>query len=101
MGVGDACNRLEQAVARTVPFGFLIQSLLIVWYARWGYDTADVTTRQLLCPWYQTKAEPSAADMLAKLRREFLKARFSGIRLGHNPLDQIEDYAWTCDITAA
>ena len=82
MGVGDACNRLEQAVARTVPFGFLIQSLLILWYARSGYDAADVTTRRLLCPWYLAKAEPSPADMLAKLRREFLKARFSGIRPG-------------------
>src|SRR6266567_4598830 len=34
LGVGQACNRLEAAVERTVPFGFLIQSLLICWYAR-------------------------------------------------------------------
>jgi hypothetical protein len=101
MGVGDACNRVEAAVERTVPFGFLIQSLLIIWYARSGYHAADVTTRRLLCPWYQSKAEPSAADMLARLRREFLKARFSDIRPGHNPHDQIEDHDWTCDVTAA
>jgi hypothetical protein len=101
IGVGDACNRVEKAVERTVPFGFLVQTLLIVWYARCGYDAADVTTRRLLCPWYRAKAEPSAADMLARLRREFLKARFSAIRPGHNHPDQIEDYAWACDITAA
>jgi hypothetical protein len=101
MGVGEACNRVERAVERAVPFGFLVQSLLIAWYARCGYDAADVSTRRLLCPWYQAKTEPSPADMLARLRREFLKARFSAIRPGHNPLDQIEDHAWTCDITAA
>jgi len=75
LGVGQACNRLEAAVERTVPFGFLVQSLLICWYVRSGYDPADIC-RRLLCPWYRTKHEPSAADMLAKLRREFLKARF-------------------------
>ena len=32
LGVGDACNRVEKAVERTVPFGFLVQSLLITWY---------------------------------------------------------------------
>ena len=70
-------------------------------YARSGYDAADITTRRLLCPWYQAKTEPSPADMLAKLRREFLKTRFSVIKPGHNHPDQISDYAWTCDITAA
>jgi hypothetical protein len=82
LGVGDACNRLKAAVERTVPFGFLVQSLLILWYARSGYDPAGITRRRLLCPWYRTKTEPSAADMLARLRREFLKARFSVIRPG-------------------
>jgi hypothetical protein len=101
LGVGQARNRLEAAVERTVPFGFLVQSLLILWYARSGYDPADVGLRRLLCPWYHTKNEPAVADMLAKLRREFLKARFSAIRPGHSPHHQIEDYAWTCDTPAA
>ena len=101
LGVGDACNRVEQAVERTVPFGFLIQTLLIVWYARWAYDPADIERRRRLCPWYTTKTEPSPADMLARLRREFLKARFSAIRPDRDRLEQIGDYAWTCDTTAA
>ena len=32
-GAGDACNRVQKAVERTVPFAFLIQSLMIIWYA--------------------------------------------------------------------
>ena len=46
LGVGDACNRVEKAVERTVPFGFLIQTLLIVWYARCAYDPADIDRRR-------------------------------------------------------
>jgi hypothetical protein len=37
MGVGQARNRLPKAVQRTVPFGMLVQSLVIVWYAVSGY----------------------------------------------------------------
>jgi hypothetical protein len=101
LGVGDPCNRVEKAVERTVPFGFLIQTLLITWYASCAYSSADIDRRRQLCPWYTTKTGPSAADMLAKLRREFLKARFSAIQPGRTRLDQIDDYPWTCDATAA
>jgi hypothetical protein len=101
IGVGDACNRVEKAVERTVPFGFLVQTLLVIWYAHCAYDPADIDRRRRLCPWYRTKHEPAVADMLAKLRREFLKARFSAIRPAHSPHEQIDDYAWTCDTPAA
>ena len=57
--------------------------------------------RRLLCPWYTTKTEPSTADMLARLRREFLTARFSAIRPGQTPPGQIPGYAWACDTLAA
>ena len=101
MGVGEACNRVTAAVERTVPFGFLVQSLLICWYARYAYDPADVARRRMLCPWYTTKTEPSTADMLARLRREFLTARFPAIRPGQTPPGQIPGHAWTCDTLAA
>ena len=78
LGVGDACNRTRKAVERTVPFGFLIQTLLITWYARSAADPADVTRRRRQCPWYLSKTTPSTGDMLARLRRELLAARFSG-----------------------
>ena len=92
---------MQKAVERTVPFGFLAQTLLILWYARYAYHPADIDRRRRLCPWYTTKTVPSATDMLARLRREFLKARFSAIQPGRTHLDQIDDYAWTCDTTAA
>ena len=101
LGAGDACNRVEKAVERTVPFAFLVQSLLICWYARSGYSPADIDRRRLLCPWYRTKTCPSAADMLTSLRREFLTARFSAIRPGRDGKDQIDLETWTCGITAA
>ncbi|MGH3238066.1 MAG: IS701 family transposase [Streptosporangiaceae bacterium] len=101
LGVGDACNRVQKAVERTVPFGFLIQSLLICWYAHCAYDPDDIARRRLLCPWYRTKTGPSPAGMLARLRREFSNARFSAIQPGHNPLDQNDPESWTCDTTAA
>jgi hypothetical protein len=99
--VGDACNRVQKAVERTVPSGFLIQSLLILWYARCAWDPADIIRRRLLCPWYRTKTEPSAADMLARLRREFLKARISAIRPGQGHPDQIDAETWAWDDAAA
>jgi hypothetical protein len=101
LGVGEACNRVQKAVERTVPFGFLVQSLLTCWYARCAWDPADIERRCRRCPWYRTKTAPSPADMLARLRREFLKARFSAIRPGHTHPDQIDDDTWACDITAA
>jgi hypothetical protein len=39
--------------------------------------------------------------MLARLRREFLKARFSAIRPRQDGNDQIDMEAWTCGSTAA
>jgi hypothetical protein len=31
--VGDASSRVPKAVERAVPFAFLVQSLMIIWYA--------------------------------------------------------------------
>jgi hypothetical protein len=101
LGVGDACNRVQKAVERTVPFGFLIQTLLITWYARSAPDPADVTRRRRQCPWYTAKTTPSTSDMLARLRRELREARISGTLPGKSHLSQIDDRALTCDTIAA
>jgi hypothetical protein len=79
-GVGQARNRTRLAVQRTVPFGLVCYSLAIVWYAQHGYHPADLAARRAQAPWYQTKAAPSAADMLAKLRRVLIAAQY---RQGH------------------
>jgi SRSO17 transposase len=80
-GVGDARNRTRRAVERTVPFQFVCMTLTIVWYALHGDHRADVEEHRARAPWYQTKANPSFADMLAKLRRTIIAAQYSPGRL--------------------
>ncbi len=75
-GVGQARNRARRAVQRTVPFGLVCYSLAIVWYTQHGHPAHDLAARRALAPWYQTKATPSAADMLTALRRVLLAAQY-------------------------
>lgn len=77
LGVGQARNRVQRAVERTVPFGFLVQTLIIVWYATRGYHPDDLASRHAAEPWYDHKTEPAFEDMLAKLRRALIAARFN------------------------
>jgi hypothetical protein len=101
MGVGQARNRLPKAVERTVPFGMLVQSLVIVWYALHGYHPDDVALRRHAEPWYEAKTEPSFQDMLTKLRKTLIAARFSTARPGHADPDLLRDYALACAAAAA
>jgi DDE superfamily endonuclease len=75
-GVGEARNRAEQAVKRTVPFQFLAMSLTFIWYALSGHHPDDVHEHRERHPWYLTKTTPSFADMLAKLRRVIIACQF-------------------------
>ena len=75
-GVGEARNRTEQAVRRTVPFGFTCQSLLWLWYASSLHDEAVVADRRWRAPWYRTKETPSTLDLLITARRVLIAARF-------------------------
>jgi hypothetical protein len=75
-GVGDARNRTENAVQRTVPFQFLAMTLTITWYALHGHHPGDVAEHRQRSPWYLTKTTPSFADMLAKLRRVIIATQF-------------------------
>ena len=76
LGVGQARNRVAQAVRRTVPFQLACQSIAMTWYATAGHDPADVADRRARVPWYKTKATPSTAGITAKLRRVLIAARF-------------------------
>ena len=69
---------MPRAVERTVSFGFLIQTLVIVWYTLHGYHPDDLTARHAAEPWYDQKTEPAFEDMVAKLRRTLIAARFTG-----------------------
>src|SRR5918995_251974 len=88
-GSGRARNYLEQAVARTLRFGMLTMSLVVIWYALPGHHPEDVTDRRARQPWYTTKTEPSFEDMLAKLRRTIIAARFLPQRPGKATPEQI------------
>jgi len=75
-GVGDARNRTPKAVQRTAPFQFLCMTLTIVWYALSGHHPNVVSEHRARAPWYRSKANPSTADMLAKLRRVIIAAQY-------------------------
>ena len=79
-GTGQARNRTAAAVERTVPFELACQAVAVTWYATAGHDPADLHERRSAAPWYTTKAEPSTADMTAKLRRVIIAARFKPSR---------------------
>jgi hypothetical protein len=75
-GVGEARNRVQKAVERTVPFGFLAQTITITWYAVHGDPQADLNTRRRTSPWYRQKTTISYSDMLAALRHELIRHEF-------------------------
>ena len=45
-GVGEARNRVQKAVERTVPFGFMAQTITVAWYALHGDPQADLDERR-------------------------------------------------------
>jgi hypothetical protein len=101
LGVGQARNRVQRAVERTVPFGFLVQTLVIIWYTLFGYHPDDLTARRAAQPWYGQKAEPAFEDMLAKLRRTLLAARFNGVSPAQPDPHKYRDYELACAAAAA
>lgn len=96
LGVGQARNRLPRAVERTVPFEFLVQTLVTYWYATAGHHRDDLAGRLAAEPWYIAKTEPAFEDMLAQLRRTLIAARFTATT--PNALDPniIRDYQLAC-----
>jgi hypothetical protein len=75
LGIGQAHNRTRRAVERTVPFGLAVYTLVVLWYALYGYHPDDVAERCGQAPWYASKSEPALADMLIELRRTVIAAR--------------------------
>ena len=55
-------------------------AITTIWYATAGHDPADVADHRARAPWYASKAQPSTADMAAKLRRVIIAARFKAPR---------------------
>jgi DDE superfamily endonuclease len=101
LGAGEARNRVRLAAERTVPFAMLAHTIIIIWYARSGHDPADIDDRRAAQPWYRTKTEPAFEDMLIKLRRTLIAARFSGTRTAQPTDDQIRAVLAAWDAAAA
>ena len=78
---------MPAAVARTVPFGLIVQTLVVVWYATAGHDSHDVAHRRAAAPWYRTKTHPAYHDMITKLRRVLIADRFRATN-PHQPTPQ-------------
>jgi DDE superfamily endonuclease len=100
-GAGGACNRVPKAVERTVPFAFLVQSLMITWYAISCDPAAGLKQRRQRSPWYRSKATPAAADMHAALRDALTQARINGNSPRHGQAPQITASTLTSDTQAA
>ena len=62
---------------RTVPFGLYCYTITVIWYTLHGHHPADAADHRAARPWYTTKTDPSFSDMLAKLRRVIIAARFT------------------------
>jgi hypothetical protein len=75
-GVGQARTRTTHAVERSVPFGLTVQSIVIIWYAGHGHSPDLAAERRAAAPWYRTKTRPAYLDMISKLRRILIAARF-------------------------
>ncbi|MGH3885347.1 MAG: hypothetical protein ACRDSZ_02060 [Pseudonocardiaceae bacterium] len=45
LGAGQARNRVTKTVERTVPFGLLCHSLLIIWHTLNGHAATDTANR--------------------------------------------------------
>ncbi len=70
-------KRGEKAVNHTLALGFVSYALVVVWYLRRGNPAEDVARVKSEARWYRHKRYPSYFDMLAALRRECWRERFS------------------------
>jgi hypothetical protein len=93
-GTGQARNRTARVVERTVPFQLACQAIATVWYATAGHHPADIDAHRARAPWYATKSQPSTADMLAKLRRVLIAAKFRASWPGQPTLEEIHAIRW-------
>jgi len=101
LGIGQARNRLQRAVERTLPFQFIVYSLVIVWYTLHGHHHDDLAQRRAAQPWYRHKHEPAFEDMLTKLRRTLLAARITGVAAAQPDPKKYRDYELACAAAAA
>lgn len=89
LGVGEARNRVQRAVERTVPFGLAVHTLIVIWYALNGRHESDLARRRTREPWLSAKTTVSFEDMHQALRHEVLDNRITDVIAAHTPTRQI------------
>ena len=78
LGAGDAQNRLQFAVERTLPFAMLTLTILTCWYHQSGHTADDLAARLSAAPWYRHKQHIAVTDMLIAFRRTRITAITAG-----------------------
>src|SRR5262249_24417384 len=53
-GAGEADTQTATAVARTVPFGLITQSIVVLWYTHHGHTPQITEDRRAQALWYRT-----------------------------------------------
>lgn len=96
LGVGEARNRVQAAVERTVPFGMLCLTILYCWYQH-VHTEHDLEQRRAERPWYPRKTHVSVEDILIAFRRR----RITAITPGQTPSPQNSDNALTWALATA
>jgi hypothetical protein len=89
LGVGQARNRVQRAVERTIPFGLAVYTITVIWYALHADHQADLDHRRATEPWLTDKTNVSFEDMHAALRRELLGHRINNVIAAHSTNPQI------------
>ena len=59
-------------------FTVLWPSIVVLWYTHHGHSTDIAADRRAQAPWYRDKTQPAYLDMIVKLRRTLIAARFRG-----------------------
>jgi len=75
-----------------LTIAFVSYAVTVLWYLHHGKPEDDVARVRREAPWYQHKKTPSFIDMLAAVRREIWKTRFSqhpALRLGREKFHEI------------
>jgi len=68
--------QLPSSVRRSVPFGMMLYTLVVLWYVTDGHLEAAKLAPRLSDPWYTRDGRASFTDMLAALRRIGWAQRF-------------------------
>lgn len=67
--VENTQTQLPTSVRRSVPFGMVLYTLVVLWYVTDGHAEAEEMAPRLADPWYARDRRPSFSEMLATLRR--------------------------------